>query len=526
MARARLLASPALLITSAATDSLTSFTIGSTGFSETFTGNIIVPGPSRSTRNFSATLTSLVVKIGSAKVTIGGNFSLAGDDINASLSGKVTGISVVSGADTIKMTGLSLSINVIEAALASGDLATVNDLFAFLSNNLPGNDVITYNSTLGIELFGGAGNDTITGGTGPDTLHGGDGNDTYVHVAGGPSDSFIENPDEGSDTIRAAVTFTLPDASQNIENLTLTGTDNIDGTGNTLNNVLTGNNGNNVLSGGDGNDTLLGGLGNDTLTGGEGNDTYVHVAGGPSDSFIENPGEGSDTIRAAVSFTLPDESQNIENLTLTGTGNINGTGNATGNILTGNSGNNVLSGGDGNDQLDGGAGIDRLRGGLDDDTYVMSAGDVIVENSGEGTDLVESAISVTLPGHVENLTLTGAGVINGTGNDLVNVLTGNAAANVLTGGAGIDTLVGGAGDDIYIHDGVADTIVENPGEGTDTIRAAVSFILPDASQNIENLTLTGTGNINGTGNTLNNVLTGNSGNNVLSGTATTRCSAA
>ena len=500
------------------TDVLTSATIGSTGFSETIKGNITIsPNWPFDSANYTATLTSLVVKIGSAKVTIGGNFSLAGDDINASLSGKVTGISVVSGADTIKMTGLSLSINVIEAALASGDLATVNDLFAFLSNNLPGNDVITYNSTLGIELFGGAGNDTITGGTGPDTLHGGDGNDTYVHVAGGPSDSFIENPDEGSDTIRAAVTFTLPDASQNIENLTLTGTDNIDGIGNTLNNVLTGNNGNNVLSGGDGNDTLLGGLGNDTLTGGEGNDTYVHVAGGPSDSFIENPGEGSDTIRAAVSFTLPDESQNIENLTLTGTGNINGTGNATGNILTGNSGNNVLSGGDGNDQLDGGAGIDRLRGGLDDDTYVMSAGDVIVENSGEGTDLVESAISVTLPGHVENLTLTGAGAINGTGNDLVNVLTGNAAANVLTGGAGIDTLVGGAGDDIYIHDGVADTIVENPGEGTDTIRAAVSFILPDASQNIENLTLTGTGNINGTGNTLNNVLTGNSGNNVLSG---------
>ena len=115
------------------TDVLTSATIGSTGFSETIKGNITIsPNWPFDSANYTATLTSLVVKIGSAKVTIGGNFSLAGDDINASLSGKVTGISVVSGADTIKMTGLSLSINVIEAALASGDLATVNDLFAFL----------------------------------------------------------------------------------------------------------------------------------------------------------------------------------------------------------------------------------------------------------------------------------------------------------------------------------------------------------------------------------------------------------
>ncbi len=157
------------------------------------------------------------------------------------------------------MTGLSISLDVIEAALGSPDLDTVDDLFLFLSNHLPDNDVITYtnNSSVGITLYGGAGNDTLTvNGPNADTLVGGTGDDTYVHIAGGVSDSFIENVNEGTDTIRAAVTFTLPDASQNIENLTLTGTSNINGTGNTLDNVLTGNSGNNVLSGGDGNDTL------------------------------------------------------------------------------------------------------------------------------------------------------------------------------------------------------------------------------------------------------------------------------
>ena len=84
------------------------------------------------------------MKIGSAKVTIGGNFSLTGDLVSASLTGTVTGISVVSGTNTIKMTGLSLSLDVLEAALASDDLATVNDLFSFVGNQLAGNDTITY----------------------------------------------------------------------------------------------------------------------------------------------------------------------------------------------------------------------------------------------------------------------------------------------------------------------------------------------------------------------------------------------
>ncbi len=137
-------------------DVLTSATIGSTGFSETFKGTIIVPltfpDPPG---NFSGTLTSLVVKIGAATEILSGNFHLTGDHVSASLTGTVTGISVVSGANTIKMTGLSLSLDVLQAALGSPELDTVDDLFAFLSNHLPGNDTITYtnNSSVGMTFY-------------------------------------------------------------------------------------------------------------------------------------------------------------------------------------------------------------------------------------------------------------------------------------------------------------------------------------------------------------------------------------
>jgi len=100
--------------------------------------------------------------------------------------------------------------------------------------------------------------------------------------------------------------------------------------------------------------------------------------------------------------------------------------------------------------------------------------------------------------------LTGSTAINGTGNTLNNALTGNSAANVLTGGAGNDTYVVGTGD----------TVTESANAGIDTVQSAVTWTL---GANLENLTLTGSTAVNGTGNTLNNVLTGNSANNVLTG---------
>ncbi|MFM6254796.1 MAG: calcium-binding protein, partial [Dolichospermum sp.] len=144
-----------------------------------------------------------------------------------------------------------------------------------------------------------------------------------------------------------------------------------------------------------------------------------------------------------------------------------------------------------------------------------------------GTDLVNASISYTLTNHVENLTLTGSGNINGTGNSLNNTLTGNSGNNTLTGnagndnlngGAGIDTLIGGLGNDVYVVDTTTDTITENSGQGTDSIQSSVTFSL-SVFPNIENLTLTGTTAINGTGNAGNNTIIGNSGDNTLNGGA-------
>ena len=134
------------------------------------------------------------------------------------------------------------------------------------------------------------------------------------------------------------------------------------------------------------------------------------------------------------------------------------------------------------------------------------------------TDTLTASVTTTLPANVENLTLTGAAAINGTGNAGNNVITGNTGNNILNGGAGIDTLIGGLGNDTYVVDSATDTITELANGGTDTIQSSVTYTIA-ALVNVENLTLTGIAAINGTGNAGNNVITGNTGNNILNGGA-------
>ena len=249
-----------------------------------------------------------------------------------------------------------------------------------------------------------------------------------------------------------------------------------------------------------------------TLYGTLGDDTFVVDA--PDVVVIEKPGEGTDTVLSSVSFALP---ANVEILTLTGTANSDGTGNALNNVLTGNAGNNRLDGGLGNDTLVGVGGADTLLGGLGNDTYAIDdAAHTVIEGADEGTDTVLSSISYALGANVENLSLTGTASLDGSGNTLNNTLTGNAGNNRLDGGAGADTLAGGLGDDTYVVDNAGDVVTENASAGIDTVLSSVSYTL---GAHVENLTLTGTASLNGAGNTLNNILTGNAGNNHLDGGA-------
>ena len=165
-----------------------------------------------------------------------------------------------------------------------------------------------------------------------------------------------------SDTWYSALSRTLPEG---VENLALMGTA-TNGTGNSGNNVLTGNSANNTLNGGGGNDTLNGSTGFDTLIGGLGNDIFQIDS--TTDVITENVNEGTDTIQSSVTFSLA-TFPNIENLTLTGSSAINGTGNTANNVLTGNAANNLLSGDTGNDILTGAAGKDTLTGGAGIDKF-------------------------------------------------------------------------------------------------------------------------------------------------------------
>lgn len=331
-----------------------------------------------------------------------------------------------------------------------------------LLSGLAGNDRLT----------GGQGHDGLDGGIGADEMQGNLGNDTYVVDAVG--DVVTERADEGIDTVQTSLpTYTL---GANVENLTLTGTGPSMGVGNALGNQVTGNSGANLLDGK---------AGADLMSGGAGNDLYVVDQAG--DVVTEAADEGIDAISSSVTYRL---GANVEHLVLTGSAAINGTGNNLDNTLTGNSAANVLAG---------------LAG---HDTYVIGAGDAILEEANHGTDTVISNHTHTLAANVENLTLVGFNAIKGTGNELDNVLNGllNPAGNTLAGGAGDDTYVMGSGD----------TVVETAGGGTDTVHSLLTFTL---GSNVEHLMLTGSGAVNGTGNSLNNQLIGNNAGNVLTGAA-------
>jgi trimeric autotransporter adhesin len=440
---------------------------------------------------------------------------------------------------------------------------------AFVGTGNTADNVITGNAGINV-LFGLDGNDTIDSGGGADLLIGGLGNDTYIVHSGG--EGIFENANEGTDTVLSTTHYAL---SANVENLVLLGSADLQGYGNDLANTLDGNAGNNILNGGIGADIMSGGAGNDVyfvdnagdqvvenpgegndvvfstahfalsanvetlvlqgsadlqgygndgqanllygnagnnllngeagadaMFGGAGNDVYFVDNGG--DAVIENVNEGTDTVFSTAHYAL---SANVENLVLQGTADLQGYGNDLANVLVGNSGNNILNGE---------AGADVMIGGAGNDVYFVDGGDAVIENANEGTDTVFSTTHYALSANVENLVLLGSDNLQGYGNDGANLLVGNAGNNLLNGEGGADIMRGGAGNDVYFVDDPGDIVFESANNGTDAVFATINYTL---TANVETLVLQGSGNLTGTGNTLDNKLFGNSGDNTLDGGA-------
>lgn len=299
---------------------------------------------------------------------------------------------VESGDTTIRLNNTSLTIGTnidtltgIETATLTGGAGN-NLLSAFeftlgsvTLNGLGGNDRLnggsrndTLNGGVGNDgLEGGEGNDILNGGNGDDRLEGEEGNDTLNGGAG--IDQVFEASDFNLTLTNTALVGEGVDQLSSIETATLlAGSESgnvIDASQFTLGSVrLFGGGGDDLLFGGSGNDELDGGFaGSDTLRGGLGNDTYEVT--GFSDTVIENPGGGIDTVNSDGSFTL---GANVENLDLRDGGT--GTGNELNNILTGSRDNDTLNGGSGNDILNGRQGNDLLIDGGGNDQFLFASG--------------------------------------------------------------------------------------------------------------------------------------------------------
>ena len=285
-------------------------------------------------------------------------------------------------------------------------------------------------------LFGSGGNDQIGAGEGNDRLDGGTGNDWLRGAEG--LDSFIFTATPGAANADEMVDFAS--ASDKI--------------------VLDGNAHANIGSSGNfsaGDPRFFAGAG--ANSGQDASDRVVYNTT-TGQLWYDSDGNGTGTaqliatLQGAPALSATDISVvngSAGGMVINGTdGNDSLVGAGGNDTINGFAGNDTLIGNAGDDLLDGGADIDRLDGGQGNDTYVVTAGDVIVADPG-GIDTVLSSVSWSLGGTsgMENLTLTGTAAINGQGNNFNNRVEGSNAPNSLNGRAGNDTLIGNGGNDVF-----------------------------------------------------------------------------
>ncbi|MBV9929469.1 MAG: calcium-binding protein, partial [Alphaproteobacteria bacterium] len=401
-----------------------------------------------------------------------------------------------SGSDTAGYNGEGGPIGVT-ANLATG---TATDSFGDTDTligieNIRGSahdDVLTGDSGANA-LAGNGGDDVLDGGAGNDTLIGGTGDDVYYVDSTG--DGVFELAGQGSDEIRTTLaSFTLGVTAQSANVEALTGL--LDTgqalTGDDKDNVITGGGGDDVLTGGgsSGGDYLDGGAGDDRLVVSTGLNSIVHGGGG-TDTMVVQLGDQSDDITLGAPSEDPDGGYTGElrgagdtvSIFFDGVEKLDITTGSGNDSITAGGGDDVIATGAGDDVIDGGAGADTMTGGTGDDVYyVDNAGDVVVENAGEGTDEIRTTLaSYTLTtANVEKLTYVGTGDFHGTGGGNADTITGGAGDDVLDGAGGNDFLdlsaggtdraIGGAGNDaVYFGAafGAGDSV--DGGTGTDTV---------------------------------------------------------
>jgi serralysin len=481
---------------------------------------------------------------GAANTLVGG----AGNDVYyVGAAGDSVVEAVGEGNDQVRtaLSGYTLSANV--------ENLTYTGTGVFFGYGNVADNVITGGATENL-LFGYGGNDTLVGGNGPDKLYGGTGSNTLIggfgndiYYVDSSGDTVVEAAGAGVDYVY--VTVPVYNQPANSDYLIYTGTGSFNATGW---NIQSGS-GDDVLTFSTTGWSTAGSLVPVPfrLAGGAGNDTY-YVSGS---YVVEGIDGGYD-----IAFTTGSLSANVEEINFVGSGDFTGSGWIEANIIRAAAGNDslygylgadTLFGGAGNDYLDGDTefnpfqttselpanadlAIDTLYGGAGDDIYsIRETIDVIIEAVGEGNDTVRTALtSYVLPDNVERLLFTGIGVsnqFNGTGNasdnlirggesaDTLNGLGGNdtliglAGDDSLTGRNGANTLIGGTGNDSYFI-GAADTVVENAGEGIDTVFGTTGLSSYTLRANFENFTWQlAQGAASVTGNALDNVIIAGSG---------------
>lgn len=470
------------------------------------------------------------------------------DDITI-ISGQSESIVLMRGAsyfltlsNFLNGTNGQYEVDLIE--FADGTVWTLADIMSRLAQSTFGGDAL-HGGGRADEVEGGHGNDTVNGRAGNDILHGDEGDDTLQGGAGDDTldggldrdrleggagnDIYAFDEMSGTDTVvdTAGVDALSFGAGISAADVTLV---------RVLSNVAGGDNLIVMVGNGEAEITVQGHFGStgaiERIQFSDGTvwnaaDIAAHVVDERAAVSIN----GS-TTSSSYSFALP--GGGATNLTLTGSHDIDGTGNSGANIITGNAGNNILYGG---------AGVDTLIGGLGDDYYRVGEGvaqvnpqnDGVVEAAGEGTDTVEVRnYHHTLAANVENMIVLGVngrlldGVTHAViprslnGNSLDNVIDASNVALIgmteatplrINGYEGADTLIGSRFDDTYVVDNTGDEVVEWSNTSIDAVESSVDFTL---GENVENLLLTGSASL-GIGNAADNQIQGNATANVLEG---------